>query len=155
MAESEPLLSRARGSRGRDCPAGSHACVQVGPGERPPGPGTGSRGAGAWGARGPRRSLRSLRARPAWPPRSERARAARGARPASFRKAGRCARRPGRGAELGTRATVRRCGVVPALDQPGGAHGAAPVQSARGGQPAAAPGVPGGPRPRPSRASLW
>ncbi|XP_070283807.1 two pore channel protein 2 [Myotis yumanensis] len=32
MAESEPLLSRARGSNGRDCPAGSHACVQVGPG---------------------------------------------------------------------------------------------------------------------------
>lgn len=34
MAESEPLLSRARGGNGRDCPAGSDACVQVGPGER-------------------------------------------------------------------------------------------------------------------------
>ncbi|XP_054426487.1 two pore channel protein 2 isoform X2 [Pteronotus mesoamericanus] len=34
MAESEPLLSRVRGGRGRDCPAGSPACrsVQVGPG---------------------------------------------------------------------------------------------------------------------------
>ncbi|XP_053781364.1 two pore channel protein 2 isoform X2 [Desmodus rotundus] len=34
MAESEPLLSRVRGGRGRDCPAGVPACrsVQVGPG---------------------------------------------------------------------------------------------------------------------------
>ncbi|XP_034869360.1 two pore calcium channel protein 2 isoform X3 [Mirounga leonina] len=35
-AESEPLLSRARGGRGRDCPAGSAACrsVRGGPGAR-------------------------------------------------------------------------------------------------------------------------
>ncbi|XP_045711323.1 two pore channel protein 2 isoform X2 [Phyllostomus hastatus] len=34
MAESEPLLSRVRGGRGRDCPAGVPSCrsVQVGPG---------------------------------------------------------------------------------------------------------------------------
>ncbi|KAF6106787.1 two pore segment channel 2 [Phyllostomus discolor] len=34
MAESEPLLSRVRGGRGRDCPAGAPSCrsVQVGPG---------------------------------------------------------------------------------------------------------------------------
>uniref|UniRef100_A0A452SJ23 Two pore channel protein 2 n=1 Tax=Ursus americanus TaxID=9643 RepID=A0A452SJ23_URSAM len=45
-AESEPLLSRARGGSGRDCPAGSAACrsVRDGPGERRPG-----EGSGPWG----------------------------------------------------------------------------------------------------------
>lgn len=55
MTESDPLLSRARGSSGGDCPGGLPACrgVLVGPGERRPGEGTEPRGGGAWLSRRP------------------------------------------------------------------------------------------------------
>lgn len=97
--ESEPLLSRARGGSGRDCPRGVPACssVQENPGEPRPGEGPGRAGAARRGPSGPSRAPAVAAGAPRLPrPGSDRAlRRAGRLRPADLD--------PGLGMELGAR----------------------------------------------------
>lgn len=155
MAESDPLLSRARGDSGRDRRAGFPASrsVQVGPGERRPADRV------AWGRRVgvlPARAESGLSV-PArrTPPRSERAGPARGARRAAFRRAGRCALRapgaqlatPGGGQVLPGGACTRRAGrrrlaglARPRAKVPGGSRGSRDSRGQPGTAPLECPG---------------